>query len=557
MHPETHRTSEMRAVSIAPRTALDFIRGEHGREGRETVNLKDSRRLALLTSLAAGLTMGLTGFAATEVSWNQFRGPNGSGVAESFKPPVDIDAGHLAWKQPVPAGLSSPALSRDRIFLTATTESNRLLTLALDAKSGKPVWSQLAPEAPKEKVHEVNSRATPTPYVDEGRVHVYFGAYGLLCYDFEGRELWRKPIAPPKSLYGTATSPIGYGDLLILVVDNDANLPDSKLSQSRILAFSKSTGDLVWETPRPHHRSGWSTPTIWSRQDGDELVVLGSGRLCGYDAKTGAEKWFATGFSRETIAQPVADRDHVYAAAAMLGGVPDEQPDPEPFWKAMLHFDANGDGKIARGEITKDFTYPLRPELPPGHPGFGFPIPKGEAQRIKRQNETFDNIDKDKDGFWTRDELIASLSFQRGKPVLMAVSPGGRGDVTETHVTWRLNRTIPEIPSPVLYQGRIYMVRNGGMLSCINVATGKLVYDERLDSAGQYSASPVIANGHLYLVSNRGMVSVVKTGDTFTAVRRYDLGEAALVTPSFDPTTLYIRTSSSLYAFRAGHGPAR
>jgi outer membrane protein assembly factor BamB len=503
--------------------------------------------LPLLVILHGNTSLGA---ATNGESWNQFRGPNGSGVAAAFKPPVKLNERTLVWKQPIPSGLSSPALTGNRIFLTAA-EGDRLVTLALDAVSGKRIWTQPAPAMPKEKVHEVNSPASPTPYVDGGRVHVYFGAYGLLCYDLDGQELWRQPIPTPKSLYGTATSPIGHEDHLILVVDNESNLPDSKLSKSRILAFKKSTGQLAWETPRPLHRSGWSTPTIWSHADGDELVVLGSGRLCGYDPATGVEKWFTTGFSRETIAQPISGRGQLYAAAAMLGGVADEQPDPEPFWKAMLGFDANGDGKVARNEITKHFTYPLRPELPIGHPGFGFPVPEEEAKRTKRQNEIFDGMDKDKDGLITREELIANLSFKRGKPMLMAVRPGGRGDVTDTHVAWQLNRSIPEIPSPVFFEDRIYMIRNGGILTSVNALTGKVVYDQRLEGSGQYSASPVIANGHLFLVSNQGLVTVVKAADTFELVSQHALGEPAFVTPAFDATTIYLRTATHLCAFRS------
>ena len=502
--------------------------------------------------LAAGLVQANS---ATH-PWNQFRGPGGTGVASDSRPPVKLDARNLIWKKPVPPGLSSPVLSAKKIFLTAV-ETGRLVTLAFDVPTGQLLWSQAAPPVSPEKVHEANSPATPTPYVDGERVHVYFGAYGLLCYDLDGRELWKKPIITPRSLYGSATSPIGHGDNLILVLDNDANLPDSKLSQSRILALKKSSGDLVWETARPFQRSGWSTPTIWEHADGEDLVVLGSGRLCGYDPLTGGEKWFTTGFSRETISQPVWGHGQLYAAAAMLGGVADEQPDPEPFWKAMLRFDANGDGKVARSEMTEHFTYPLRPELPVEHPGFGIPLTNDKAARAKRQNEVFDGSDKNKDGIWTRDEFIANLSFRHGKPLLMAVRPGGRSDVTDTHVTWQLHRSIPEIPSPLFHQDRVYMVRNGGILTCVNATTGKIVYDERLGSSGQYSASPVIANGHLYLVSNRGNVSVVKAGDSFDLIHQHDLGQPAFVTPAFDATTIYIRTQTNLCAFRIPPSPAR
>ncbi|MCX5677126.1 MAG: PQQ-binding-like beta-propeller repeat protein, partial [Planctomycetota bacterium] len=312
----------------------------------------------------------------------------------------------------------------------------RLVTLAFDTASGNRLWRREAPGVPLDKVHEANSPAASTPLADDGHVYVYFGSYGLLCYDHEGREQWRKAIPTPKNIYGMATSPIGHGDSLILALDNEANLPGSKLSQSKILAVRKSTGETAWETPRPFHRSGWSTPMIWSHGDGADLVVPGSGRVCGYDPQTGAEKWFATGFSRETIAMPVSGDGRLYASSAMLGGVPNEQPDPQPFCDAVMQFDRNGDGKLDRSEMTGHFSFPLRPELPPEHPGYGIPLPRDEAQRKARLNGMFAGIDKDKDGFWTRDEFLAGMSFRRGKPMLMAIRPGGKGDVTETHVTW-------------------------------------------------------------------------------------------------------------------------
>lgn len=220
-------------------------------------------------------------------AWNQFRGPNGSGVARDCRPPVAIDARKATWAIDVPPGHSSPVLSRQLIVLT-TVEDDRLATLAFAKQSGELVWRKAAPAAPIEKVHEASSPAASTPAIDGDCAYVYFGSYGLLCYDLEGRDRWERPIPTPKSLYGTASSPIVHGDLLILVIDNDANLPDSKLSRSKITALDKSTGELVWETLRPFHRSGWSTPTIWTHEGGRELVVLGNGRLRGYDAATPA-----------------------------------------------------------------------------------------------------------------------------------------------------------------------------------------------------------------------------------------------------------------------------
>lgn len=482
-------------------------------------------------------------------SWNQLRGPRGSGVAHTCQPPVKLDASHAAWKTPAGHGLSSPVLAVNRVFLTAV-EDDRLVTLAFDAASGKPAWRREAPQVSIEKVHKANSPAASTPLVDDERVYVYFGSYGLLCYDREGREQWARPIPTPRTLYGMATSPIGHEDSLILVLDNDANLPGSRLSQSKILAVKKSTGEIAWETPRPLHRSGWSTPMIWSHGDGKDLVVLGNGRVSGYDPQTGAEKWFATGFSRETIATPVSGGGHVYASAAMLGGVPDEQPDPRPFWAAVMQFDGNGDDRLERSEMTGHFTFPIRPELSPGHPGYGIPLPEDKARRKWRLDGMFAWVDKDRNGFWTRDEFLASMSFRRGKPMLMAIRPGGQGDVTETHVSWQLHRGIPEIPSPVFYKDRLYLVCNGGLFTAVDATNGEILYRKRLGGAGQYSASPVVANDHLYLASNRGLVSVVKAGDAFQMVHQLDLGEPVFVTPALDASTVYIRTETNLLAFR-------
>jgi outer membrane protein assembly factor BamB len=441
-------------------------------------------------------------------------------------------------------------LSQQLIIVTAL-EGERLVTLAFNRETGAAVWRQESPEASLDRVHEANHPASSSPVVDDDHVYVYFGSYGLLCYDLEGHLQWEKAIPTPRTKYGVSTSPILHGDLLILTLDNDANLPDSRVSQSKLIALNKSTGALVWETPRPFHRSAWSTPTIWRHQGGEELVVLGNGRLRGYDVSTGEEKWFVDGFSPETIARPIVGDGLVYASASMLGGVADEQPDPEPFWAAIMRFDANGDNQLQRDEMTEHFTFPFRPELPVGHPGFGFPMPKDEQRRAQRLDGMFHSIDKDKNGFWSREEFLSRMSFNRGKPNLVAVKPGGQGDVTDSHVAWALHRNIPEIPSPVLYDGRIYLIRDGGVLSAVDASNGDVLYRKRLRATGHYRSSPVVANDHIYVISELGVLSVVKAGDEFDLLHQQTLGEPVAATPAIDKSTLYVRTEKRLMAFRA------
>jgi outer membrane protein assembly factor BamB len=132
----------------------------------------------------------------------------------------------------------------------------------------------------------------------------------------------------------------------------------------------------------------------------------------------------------------------------------------------------------------------------------------------------------------------------------VSIRPGGQGDITESHVSWELHRGIPEIPSPVYYQHRVYMVRDGGLVSCVNAGTGDLLYQERLGAVGQYSASPVIACDHIYILSTQGVVTVVKTGDTFQIAHQADLSAPVFATPALDENSLYIRTGNSLMTFR-------
>jgi len=486
---------------------------------------------------------------AESTNWNQFRGPDGCGVVNGFQPPVMIEPARPAWRTPSPPGGSSPVLWGGRLFLTGV-EGGRLVTLAFEAGSGRLLWKALAPEVRLESVHAANSPASSTPCVDESGVHVYFGSYGLLCYTLDGREVWKKPIPTPQSMYGVSTSPILHDRCLILALDDDADMPGGHLSRSKLIALDKATGAPVWETPRPYNRGTWSTPMIWRHEGGMDLVVPGDGRASAYDPATGAEKWHVTGFAREPIAVPVAGDGLLYLSVSMQGGRGDVQLDPEPFWKAMLWFDRNGDGRLGRDEINEYFTMPFRPELPPTHPGFGMPLPDDPVKRRESQNRTFDRLDKNKDGFVTKEEFTADMSVGHGKPLLAAIRPGGSGDITETHVSWNLRNGIPEIPSPVVQAGRLYLVRDGGVLSCVNAATGAIIYRERLGAAGQYSASPVIGGDHLYLASAEGVVTVVKCGDQFGILHQAALNAAIAATPAMDEKTLYVRAGGAVVAFR-------
>ncbi|MCA9213804.1 MAG: PQQ-binding-like beta-propeller repeat protein, partial [Planctomycetales bacterium] len=256
--------------------------------------------LRFALGLCFALTLAANVSSEEESIWNEFRGPNGAGVAIGCKPPTTCEPSAATWTLDLPPGHSSPVVAGDLVVLTAI-ENQILETIAVSRHNGQIVWRRRTPDAPIERVHKTSNPAASTPCADGERIYVYFGSFGLICYDYEGNEVWNKPIATPKSLYGMSCSPIVHGEHLIMVLDNDEDLPDSRVSRSKIIALNKRTGELIWETPRPFHRSGWSTPTIWKHDLGTELVVLGSGRFSGYDAQKGEQKWFVDGVFCETI----------------------------------------------------------------------------------------------------------------------------------------------------------------------------------------------------------------------------------------------------------------
>ena len=126
------------------------------------------------------------------------------------------------------------------------------------------------------------------------------------------------------------------------------------------------------------------------------------------------------------------------------------------------------------------------------------------------------------------------------KRFVVLMAEDNEHDIVATRRAWKQNN----IANP------LYIVRDGGTVSCIDTGTGKIIYREKTGARGQYTASPIIANDHLFFTSARGVVTVVKAGDDFTIVHQEDLDVPVNATPAMDENTLYIRTKSGLMAFR-------
>ena len=447
-------------------------------------------------------------------NWPQFRGVNGAGVSTDAKPPVKISpTENVLWSIEVPWSPSSPCVWGDRIFLT-TFHDAQLETRCHDRADGHLLWARGIKPENIEVFHGTDgSPAASTPATDGQHVVSYFGSFGLVCHDGQGAELWRHPLplALSGGSFGTGTSPIIAGNRVLLNRDQDQG--------SSLLAVDLETGKTIWETPRPEAAGSFGTPIIWKNDGVDEVVLAGGLRIKGYDLKTGAERWVVEGICGFVCTTPVVGDGLLFFA----GWSPGKGDFPWPNWDAFLaQFDKNHDGVVGLDELepaSRDFMR---------------------------------GLDKNRDGRIAHDDwdILAALTA-KAQNVMIAIKPGGHGDISATHVAWKFTRGLPYVPSPLFENGRIYLVKDGGMLSSLDAKTGAPNYAmERLDAIGSYYASPVAADGRIYLASLPGKITVVKTGgDKPEILHQAEFGERIFATPALLGDKLYLRTATHLWAF--------
>jgi outer membrane protein assembly factor BamB len=163
-------------------------------------------------------------------------------------------------------------------------------------------------------------------------------------------------------------------------------------------------------------------------------------------------------------------------------------------------------------------------------------------------------LDVDKDGRITEAEypkLRAWVDSWEHLNGIVALRPaaGERG----TELAWHFQRGVPECPSPLYLAGRVYMVMNGGTVTCLDAKSGALVFQDRLSARGPYYASLVGGDGKLYAASARGEVTVFAAQDELRVLSSVDLGERLMATPALSDGVVYVRTETRLRAFGAQH----
>lgn len=259
---------------------------------------------------------------------------------------------------------------------------------------------------------------------------------------------------------------------------------------------------------------------LWDRGTEKEIVIGGSLQLRGYDLATGEERWRVAGTPPVACTTPVIGNGMLHYAGWANGKA---EARLEPFDSVTTDLDKDADGFISRTEFAK-------------HPRFGAFFPTFDLNRDDRvSREDWDGVQ----GFLSTGENSA-----------FAVRPG-RGDLT-TKRAWKQNRGLPYVPSPLFYENHLYLVKDGGLVSCYDAETGEPVYvQERVGPTGTYYASPVAADGRIYIASVDGKITIFQSGPKPSVIAQTDLGERLVATPAIIGDSIYYRTQSHLWHFRS------
>lgn len=416
-------------------------------------------------------------FSVLGDSWPQWRGPAGQGHSEATGLPVRwSETENVTWKTPVPGrGHSSPVIANGKVWLTTATETPanpdeakrrkvgstndqpinfledvRLRVVGIDLKTGAILHDvEVLHERDPQGVHALNTYASPTPVLNDGRLFAHFGTFGTACIDTKtGQIVWTNRDLRLNHENGPGSSPVLWGDFVIFHGDGS--------DVQFIAALHQRTGQLAWKTSRsgelpshPQLKKAYGTPIVAEFAGKPELLSPAAQWLYSYDPATGRELW-----------------------------------------------------KLPYG--VQGFSIVPRPILGPGM-------------------------------------IYFATSFMRSE--LIAVKYDGS---QPPEIAWRWKRGVPQTPSFLRVDNEIYFVSDaGGLLTCLDAATGKEHYQERL--GGNFSSSPTYADGRIYVHDQEGVTTVLRPGTRFEVLARNTLDGPHMASLAIADTALFLRTDKALY----------
>jgi outer membrane protein assembly factor BamB len=428
-----------------------------------------------IVTLLVGFAISINSFAdLSSKNWPSWRGADHSGVATMGNPPVEwSETENIKWKASLPGeGQSTPIVWGDKIFVQQAisigvdngevksafgggappskkiTVPYEFVVMCLSRETGEILWqTQVCEAKPHEGHHPSGSLAPYTPVTDGEHVWASFGSRGIYCLDFDGNVIWERGADEMRMAgrYGEGSSPLLTEDAVIVLADHEG--------PSKISAYAKTTGDILWQNER-NEISSWSTPISAVVNGRTEVITAASNAIRSYDAANGDLIWECSGLTNCAAASPVI---------------------------------ANGTAYFSTG--------------------------------------------------------FRGIST-------MAIELGHEGDLTDTDaVRWTSRRVGTNVPSPLVYDNRLYLFRGySPNLSSFDATTGEEVFSrERIEGLRDVYASPIAANGYIYICSRNGATAVLRAGDELDVVSVNQLDESLDGSPVILGDDLFLRGRSHLY----------
>jgi len=390
-------------------------------------------------------------------NWPEWRGPAADGHSESTLLPTRwSETENVTWKQAIhDLGHSTPVVWGDQIWLTTAKEDGTVLyALCIDLNSGEVIRDiEVFRVDNPQQINPLNSYATPSPVIEEGRVYVHYGALGTACIDTaSGEVLWRRADLNCDHMQGPASSPILFENLLIVTLEGT--------DKQFMAALDKTTGDTVWLYNRPEEmyagtkpvfRKSYQTPIIAVIDGKPQLISNGALLVTGHEPRTGEEIW------------------------------------------RVRYRDDSSISSIIRGHGL----------------------------------------------------LFVNTGGPPGGSELWAIREGGAGDVTDSHVVWKMTVDPPHQSSPVLVGDLLYTVSDQGVLICMQATTGEQVWQQRLK--GKFGASLLAAGDTIYVSNMKGTTTVFAAGREYRELAVNQIDSELWASPAVAGNALLLRTKTHLY----------
>ncbi len=453
-------------------------------------------RYAIQHSISAAALACLILGPVQAADWPCFRG-NNYGFADDKDVPAKVSKDNILWKVKLPGpGASSPITFGDKIFVTCYTgygtkiskegmaggggfgktgpdtggdqKKLRFVLQCRDRKNGDLVWQKEVkpklPEKPFSGFLREHGYTSSTPATDGERIYCFFGKTGVVAFDMDGKELWQTSVGTGTHMWGSATSPILYKDLVIV---------NAAIESDSLIALDKKTGDEVWRAKGMG--VSWGSPILVQSKDGQqEVVVSVPGKVAAYDPDNkGSERWHCEGLGK-----------------------------------------AGGKGG-----------------------GFGMGNPYTISTPVAR------------DG-------IVYVTGSGGGPVsgALAVKTGGKGDVSKSHVLWRLKKGTTTV-SPVLSGEFLYWV--AGRATAVDTAKGNTIYNKSLYEGFSEYVSAVATRERIYALTRFDGLFVLASGDTFQPVSHLEFPDDESIfnaSPAISDGRLFFRSNENLYCLGKKEG---